>query len=305
MAPSPIPAVSGSVPTAHLIPPGAKTAGAYYTDPLDRRQFRACDVLLQLGVLGSSATIDAKIQEAGYEEQLHAMLDGAQDTGLVLRNGTNDNTELSVTFTTPAGDGITVTQIKAKFKGVGTLAAAKKITCTLQALGTGEPDDTDLFTPVAGDIAPDELSTTVYETVTFDVPAGIHLLAATEYAVVFEGDFDLSSSNHVLLGIDTVASGGTINIHDTDWGTLVTTQKGLVDVLGHDWVDVAGAAFSQKTQAGGDGSESFLGSVNLMARLEYVRAKLTVGTATSDAGLQLLPKDPIRSGTSGAPEFAV
>lgn len=305
MAPSPIPAVSGSVPTALLIPPAARAAGSYYTDPLDRRQFRACDVLLQLGTLGSSATIDAKIQEAGYEEQLHAMLDGAQDTGLVLRNGTDDNTELSVTFTTPAGDGVTVTQIKAKFKRVGTVASGKVITATLQALGTGEPDDTDLFTPVAGDLAPDEISSTEYETVVFDVPAGIHLAAATEYAVVFEGDFALSSSNHVLLGIDTVASGGNINIHDDDWGALVTTQKGLVDVLGHDWADVSGAAFTQKTQAGGDGSDTHVGTLNLRARLEYIRAKLTVGTATSYVGLQLLPKDPIRSGANSTPEFSV
>lgn len=305
MAPIPIPLVSSAVPTRQAIPPDAKATGSYYTDPFDRRQFRKCQVLLQLGVLGSSATVDAKIQEAGFAEELLNDLGSAQDTGLALRYGTDDNTELSVTFTTPDNDGVTITQIKAKFKAVGTLAASKTVTATIQAVAAGEPDDTDLFTPVAGDLAPDEISTSEYETVIFTLPAGVHLAANTAYAVVFEGNYDLSSSNHLLLGIDTVGSGGNVNIHDADWGSLVTTQKGLVDVIGHDWLDISGAAFPQKTQAGGNGSETFIAELNLKPRLEYLRAVLTVGTATSDVGLQMLPTDPIRSGSGSALAFQI
>ena len=102
-----------------------------------------------------------------------------------------------------------------------------------------------------------------------------------------------------------MASGGLVNIHDADWAAVVTTQTALIDVIGHDWTDVSGAAFSQKTQAGGDGSQAYIGEVNLKPRQPVVRGVLTVGTATSDVGMQMLLLDPIRTGNVSALDFQV
>lgn len=301
----PVPIVTSAVPSANTIPPDAQAAGTRYTAPLAVRGYGSANILLQLGVLGSSATVDAKIQESDDPSAILNNLDDAQDTGLGLRLGATDNAELAAFFTTPAGDGVTVKEIKVKMKGVGTLASGKVVTATLQVVTAGVPDDTDLFTPVAGDLAPDEISTSEYVTVTFTVPAGVHLAAATQYAVVIEGDYSASGSNYLLVGVDTVGSGGNVNIHDTDWGAVVTTQTMLVNVVAYDWTDISGAAFSQKLQASSHGSNNYIGTIALRKRLPFLRGLLTVGTATSDVAMQILLHEPdVRPGGTTA-EFTV
>lgn len=270
-----------------FLKPDAYATGTHYCDPLDRRGYREALCVLLAGTNGSSGTVDTLVQQSTQSDLVNDLgLD--QDTSLVLRNGATDNTELAWSFTTPNNGGVTVTQIQARVKAVGTLAASKQITVTIQADSSDSPDDTDLVTPVAANKAPDEIGTSAFETITFDLSASpVHLDANTKYWVVFEGDYTVSASNHIVFGIDTVASGGNTQIHDSDWGSTVSTQTGHVAVTGYDWANITSAAFTQVTESN-DNAARF-GMIDLEgAAGTHLRTKTTVATAACDTGNMIL-----------------
>lgn len=58
------------------------------------------------------------------------------------------------------------------------------------------------------------------------------------------------------------------------------------------WADITGAAFTQKTQAGGDSDKVWQGSVGCAGQERYLRAVMTVAVATSDCGVACVLADP-------------
>ncbi len=291
----PVAVGSSGVERATAIEPDAYAAGTVYTDPLDRRGYREALFLLESGDLGSSATVDCKVQEADKASQGGILnnLQASKDTALQLDYDTNDASEIAFRFTTPNNGGVTPTSVHVYVRRVGTIAASKYVTMTMQADGSTDPDDTDLFTPVNGHLECADISTD-WVVLKFTVPAGVHLAANTDYWVVFEATYTASTSNHIEIAVDTVGSGGNAIEHDADWGSLVTTQTIVADVQGHDWADVANGAFTQLTEAGSDDNKTVVGRMDLKPRKAFLRTVLTVATATSDCGARTLLLDPIR-----------
>lgn len=242
--------------------------------------------LVNSGANGSSGTVDVQIQ-AGELAALVSDLDAAQDTGIGLDDETN--TELGVSFTTPDNGGVHVHSVVAMFKRVGTIAASKNITCTLQADDTDTPDDTDLVTPVNGSITATALSSSAYEAVVFTFATPVALAADTKYWAVFEGDWTPAAANNVLLGLDTVVSGGNVNDHTSDWQGETSTTLGRVNVLGVDFTDVTDAASTQITEANDNSVHLVECAPPVSAGSSvWMRAQAVVGTATCTFGVDVV-----------------
>lgn len=263
--------------------PDAYGTGTRYSAPIDTDDYLSCGLVASCGTFESSATNTVSVEEADAPSRIVDDSEDPQDTQLVLDNGAGDNTELGVQFTTPNTAGSSVTQVDVMLKRVG--SPDGNATVTLQADSTDTPDDTDLITPVA--VAVSALSTSVFTKVEFVFPTAVHLAGNTKYWVVIESTYTPSSSDHVVLGIDTVGSGGNISIHDADWGSLVTTQVGLVNVHAHDWSAVSGATTGALAQ-GTDDDKTFTGSIDLANRKRYLRAKQVVATDAVDSAVHFL-----------------
>lgn len=255
--------------------PDAYTAAAHVGEVMDVRGFTSGMVCSLIGTLGSTATDTTILQESAAPSQHVADLDLTQDTSLMLRDDTASNIELGIQFT-PTSD-ITVTSVFLNLMVNGTIAAGKKVTMTIQADSSDEPDDSDLFTPI--EVLCSTISDEAFTAVEFELTTPYHLTADATYWIVLEGDYTQSGTNNVALAIDTVASGGNVNFHDADWDTLVTTQKGHCAVLGYVWSNVTSA--STGALASSDGVHLF--DVNLDARKHYLRMKKTIATNASDA----------------------
>lgn len=93
-------------------------------------------------------------------------------------------------------------------------------------------------------------------------------------------------------GIGTV-NGSGVNVQGVDeclihllLGTLVTSSTIDVKVQHSDdnstFVDITGAVFSQKTEAGGDSDKEFVGRVNLVGAKKFIRIVSVVAAAVAN-----------------------
>ena len=231
--------------------------------------------IVDAGVTTATGTMDMDIEE-GVTGVILADADAAQDVTVDLDD--TSVTELGVKFTTPNNGGVEVQSIEAQFLNNGTIAGSKNITCTLQA-GAAEPSDTDLVTPVNGDIPPDAIGAT-NEKITFTFDPPVQLAANTVHWVVFEADYTGHATNCVGLSADTVTTGGNLMTHTADWNALVTTQTAVVNVLGIDYTKIGSADLTQITVA----NDNTIHMIEAPVALGdvYQRPKLTQGT---DAGI--------------------
>lgn len=193
----------------------------------------ACDALTN-----TSASATPTLQYAAALTNVAAYdYTTAGDTWVTLRYNTNDQVKLAHKFTTAGtGAAATATIFRAKFymKQVGTVAAAKYVWATLEGDSSG-PDGTAVQT--SAKILANSISSTG-EYITFEFHEPIALTASTVYYVVLQGDWTLSTSNHLAVKVDTVASGGTLYVYDSGWANTTTQSPNtLCDAIGT-WTSV-------------------------------------------------------------------
>lgn len=184
---------------------------------------------------GTNPELDVTLQVS--DSPIRVVNGAAGDVGeayLVLRNGTNDNTELGVTFT--ADGDISVQRVLVYLKRTGTISSGD-VWLQIQGDDTG-PDDSSIGQ--SRKVSASSIGTTG-EWVEFIFDTPVDLVDEDDYWIVLQGDYTLSSSNHISLGVDTVGSGGDVSIHDSDWGSVVTTQAGNVQVYALEFEDITGA----------------------------------------------------------------
>lgn len=200
------------------------------------------------------------------------------DTWVTLRYNTNDQIMLAHKFTTAAsGAAATCTIHKVKFymKRVGTIAASTYVWATLEGESTGAPDGSAIQTSYK--IAAAGIGTSG-EYVTFQFREPIALTAATAYYVVLQGDWTLSTSNHLAVYVDTVASGGTLYVYDSGWANTSTQSPNtLCEAIGT-WTAVTPepSAFAAITAVNEDVVSSVQTKyLNVQTYGRYVRLVLT------------------------------
>lgn len=174
------------------------------------------------GITGTSHTVTPTVQYASGLTYVSAYdYATAGDTWITLRYDSGDQVKLAHKFTTAAsGDASTATIFKVKFymKQVGTVAASKYVWATLEGDSSG-PDGSAVQTSYK--IAANSISATG-EYVEFEFRQPIALTADTVYYVVLQGDWTVSTSNHLAIYVDTVASGGTLWVYDSGWANTTT-----------------------------------------------------------------------------------
>lgn len=214
-----------------LFAPQDRTA-TFYSDVIDCaldsdgttvRGFKEVAISLAGDALtGSGCTFTPTVQYASGLTNISAYdYTTAGDTWVTLRYDTNDQVKLAHKFTTAAsGAASTCTIFKVKFymKQVGTVAASKYLWATLEGDSSG-PDGSAVQTSYK--IAANSISATG-EYVEFEFREPVALTAATVYYVVLQGDWTLSTSNHLAIYVDTVASGGTLYVYDSAWANTTT-----------------------------------------------------------------------------------
>ncbi len=260
--------------------PGAKTA-TFNGGVVDAQNYRKVLFFQDVDVVaGTTPTLDGKIQEAPAivtDDQLQTGL-GATDAWIPLRNNTNDNIELGISWLTVGA--ITLYQVKVKLKAIGTVPAST-LKLEIQGDSTGDPDGTAVATSElidATSITTD--STGAYYIFTFKTPAD--LSAATTYHVVLSGTYALSAVNQVQLGVETVGSGGNLEIFDAAWADQTTST---VEVQGFTLVfaDVSGATFDQVTDAVTEIETPQEIEVNTATYGRFLRYVGTISTSGSDS----------------------
>jgi hypothetical protein len=228
--------------------PAAKTA-TFNGGVVDAQNYRKVLFFQDVGVVaGTTPTLDGKIQASARpaEDTVLQTGIGATDAWVPLRNGAADNVQVAASWTTVGA--ITVYQVKVYLKRIGTIVTGKKIWATIEGDSTGDPDGTPVATSElveAQDIGTDA----EYVTFTFKTPADLG--AATAYHLVFSGDYAASASNQVQVGVETVVSGGNIELYDAAWAD-VTTQTMEVQAYSLSFSDVSGATFTQVTDLGSE-----------------------------------------------------
>jgi hypothetical protein len=169
----------------------------------------------------------------------------AGDTWVPLRYDTNDNVKLAHAFTTASGSTPSFYSVTFNMYQAGTVAASKYVWATLEGDSTGDPDDTPFHTSYK--IAANGITTsTSGEEVTFYFrqTATSALTASTAYHCVLQGDWTLNTTNHLKLHVDTVASGGTLEIFDAAWADSTTQSPKTSASVVASWTAISANAFT-------------------------------------------------------------
>lgn len=263
------------------VQPAAQTT-TFVGGVIESLPFRKVIFVQDVGVVaGTTPTLDGKIQEATSlpeDSELQTGI-GATDAWVPLRNGATDNIQVAMTWTTVGA--VTIYKVKVKLLQLGTVLAAKKIFATIEGDSTGDPDGTPVQTSElieAAGITKD--SNGEYVIFTFKTP--VELTAATAYHFVISGDYATSAVNQIQVGVETVASGGNIELYDAAWAD-VTTQTMEAQGFSLTFADVTGAVFTQVTDAGIDKETPQEVVVNTGNYGPYLRYYGTISTSGGDS----------------------
>lgn len=261
------------------VQPAAKTA-TFVGGVIESLPFRKVIFVQDVGVVaGTTPTLNGKIQEATSlpeDTELQTGI-GAQDAWVPLRNGAADNLQVAMSWTTVGA--VTIYKVKVNLKQIGTVVAAKKIWATIEGDSTGDPDGTPVQTSElieAADISTDG----EYITFTFKTPT--ELTAATPYHFVISGDYATSATNQIQVGVETVVSGGNIELYDAAWAD-VTTQTMEAQGFSLTFADVSGATFAEVTDAGIDKETPQEVAVDTANYGPYLRYYGTISTSGGDS----------------------
>jgi hypothetical protein len=197
-----------------------------------------------INTAGSTPTLTSKLQSSPQLSRgLEQSTAGATDNK--LKTGAATAVNLGCAFTQSGAH--SVKRVALMLKKIGTLAAGKKLTLTLQTDSTGSPSGTILGT--AGTVDIDSIVGTGYGWVVFTFATPVDLADATVYHLVLSADYTASSTNCVEWRSLTVASGGTFESYDASWNAVTTTEACEVYIDQYTFSDVSGFAFSQITAA--------------------------------------------------------
>lgn len=200
--------------------------------------------ILNIGDGGTDATDALDVTLQGAPESVVSTLSSTADTGVALRYATNDNIKLSYSFlTAQAYNGLY--SVKLYLKKLGTPAGGTpKIWVTVESDSGGNPNGA-ITNGTSNVIDPTTLSTS-YGWIEFTFAIEPVLATSTTYHIVLQGDYTVDASNHVLWAVDTVTSGGKMEIYDSSWAD-VSTQTPATQVIYRTYSTLA--TFSQATGA--------------------------------------------------------
>jgi len=230
-----------------LIQPASRTA-TIYSEVLDASGYSKVAFHQHTGALGAgTATGTAYYATSAADLAAYQYLT-AGDTWIPLRNGASDNVLIGHAFTTAAGSTPSFYQVTFRLKQLGTLSAGDYIWVTLEGDSTGDPDGTAIATSYKVD-ATAITTATAGELVTFTFRESTvaALTASTAYHVVLQGDYTASSSNQIQMHVDTVSSGGTIELYDSSWADVTTQTPPTTCLQIASWTAVSGYNFTAVT----------------------------------------------------------
>lgn len=220
-----------------------QTVGTYGSAVVDRKDFLSAVAVLSSNksTAGSSVSLACKMQHSidlarGYDNST-----GAESTDVKLRDGTASNIKLSAKFTQSGARQIA--KVFLRLKSLGTITAGKTVTVTIETDSTSDPSGTAVHADATASVLCSTIGTS-YEWVEFELTRPVDLADATPYHVVLTGDYDVSSSNCVILATTTVASGGNFNYFDAAYTTMSTTEKVVGYIEEYNFADVSGWAFT-------------------------------------------------------------
>jgi hypothetical protein len=174
--------------------------------------------VLSVGAISGTPTLDVQVQQS-VELARGTTVMAVGTTWTQVNKGTDDNVALAAKWTQSGARSLKTATLF--LKKVGTLAAGKKLTLDIFSDDAGSPD-ASLATSATVDI--DSLVTTTGGYVTFTFPTLVELANATVYHAVLTADYTNSSSNYVAWRSKTVGSGGNLEVKDSDWAAVTTTE---------------------------------------------------------------------------------
>ncbi|KKN09679.1 hypothetical protein LCGC14_1044100, partial [marine sediment metagenome] len=117
----------------------------------------------------------------------------------------------------------TVTKVRLWLKKVETPAATDTVTLEIQSDSSGVPSGTEVTNGVATAIDISDVITSSYAWVTFTFSTNPTLVAGTQYHLMLEGAFTISTTNYIHWGVDNydvIYPDGTMSVYDgTTWMT--------------------------------------------------------------------------------------
>jgi hypothetical protein len=235
--------------------------------------------ILSADAQGSGITNTVKLQSsADLATGASYTTEGTND--IPLLHGAADNVNLAVKFTQSGARQIK--QVGLMLKQLGTIAADKTLTLTIEADSSGDPSGTPLATFATVDPA------TIgedYELVWFTLATPLDLANNTVYWLVLTGNYDASTENQIQWRTATVASGGNASVYDEAWGAVDTNSREFI-VRQYNFADISGAVFT----AVGNATSLQTKRLDLSACGGYLRTVSTIagGSATGALGVSLL-----------------
>lgn len=255
------------------------TVGTYGSKVLNRVGFLSslCILHSAASTAGSSVTLDVKMQDSDVTSKGYDNTTGAASVDNDLRDGTASNIELGLQFSQSGARQIKSVWLNLKKKG--TITTGKVVTVQIHGDSGGEkPDDTLVHADATATVETDDIAAT-YGLVEFELTRPVDLADSTEYWIVLEGDYDVSSSNCISLATTTVASGGNFNWHDADWdSTMVTTKKGVAYTEQYNFGDITDGDFDTVSELAASFQKL---DVELKTEKTFIRALATVAVSSA------------------------
>lgn len=221
-----------------------QAVGAYGSKVVNHRSFASSVFVLQSAKssAGTGVSLAVKMQES--DDAIRGSKDdsaGAVDNDVKLRSAANTAIKLAAKVTQTGARQIK--SVSLRLKRLGTIAAGKVATITLETDSTGNPSGTAVHEDAVANVLCTAIGTE-YQWVEFAFPRAVDVADTTVFHIVLSGDYTESADNCIVLAVSDVASGGDYNIYDTTWGTLDDTKKVVGFDLEFNFSDMSGAAFS-------------------------------------------------------------
>lgn len=271
--------LGNDVGTYELFDPAARitTVGTYGSKVVDRSGFLSGVALWQsakssAGSACSTSVVMQEASEAVYGGGLNNMVATTADS-LGLRS-VADSTYVKVGFVVTQDSARTINSVTLKLRKTGTVTGTNSVTLSIFSdSANGDPSDILVHADAVDSVKISSIAATWgWVTFTFDRP--VDLAAATDYHYILTGTYTISTSNYVLVYLETVASGGDVEYEGAaqDW-TQVTTSDIVGKILRYNFSNITTAVFDTATHTAGIFDTK---DINFRGKKRYVRAKATI-----------------------------
>jgi hypothetical protein len=252
--------------------------GTYGSKVIERGTARSCIAILNSAksAAGSTTSLAIKMQESDAVTRGVDSSSASADNDVKLRSAADTAIKLSKKFTQSGARQIS--KVFLKLKSLGSITAGKIVTARIETDSTGDPSGTLVHADATASVLCSAIATS-YGWVEFAFSRPIDLANATVYHIVLIGDYDVSSSNCIILATDTVASGGDYNIYTTTWGTMSTTQVVNCYAEQYNFSDISSYTFTAVDELAASHQAK---EWSLLTQKQYLRAKATVTGTSAD-----------------------